>query len=272
MKISVVTPSFNQDKYIERTLLSVLNQKGDFDLEYIVMDWGSKDSTIDILDNVKSQVEKGEFQTNCNSISFSYISEKDKWQSDAINKGLKLATGDILTYLNSDDTYEAWCLQQVADKLWQSDAKWNYGKCKIVDQNDKEIRKWITSYKNFLSRKYSYSKLLSENFISQMTVFWKREAMEEVGYFDKDEHLCMDYEYWLRLGSKYSPLYIDEHLANFRFYTDSKSGSSFSQQFKDELRNAKKYADGKYKLALFVHKFNYYKIVVIYKIMAFLGI
>ncbi len=272
MKISVITPSFNQGKYIERTLLSVLSQEGDFDLEYIVMDGGSTDQTTKILKTIQNKLDKGDLATYCNSVSFSYISEKDKWQSDAINKGLKLATGDILTYLNSDDTYEVWCLQQVATQLWKSDAKWSYGKCKIIDQNDREIRKWITVYKNFLSRKYSYAKLLSENFISQMTVFWKRDIMEEVGYFDENEHLCMDYEYWLRLGKKDRPLYIDQHLANFRFYTDSKSGSSFSQQFKDELRNAKKYADGKYKFALFVHKFNYYKITIIYKVMAFLRI
>ena len=78
MKISVVTPSYNQDKYIQRTLLSVLSQKGDFDLEYIVMDGGSQDNTVNILEDMKSKLQNGKFAKNCNSISFSYISEKDK--------------------------------------------------------------------------------------------------------------------------------------------------------------------------------------------------
>jgi hypothetical protein len=95
---------------------------------------------------------------------------------------------------------------------------------------------------------------LTENFISQMTVFRTREAFIEVGFFDEDEHLCMDYEYWLRLGKKYTPAYIDEYLANFRFYTTSKSGSFYTKQFSDQFRLANKYSGGEWKTALFVHR------------------
>jgi len=79
----------------------------------------------------------------------------------------------------------------------------------------------------------------------------------------------MDYEYWLRIGEKYNPTYIDAYIANFRLYHTSKSGSRFKMQFQDELRLATKYARGKYGISLFIHKFNYYKITLIYKILQF---
>ena len=264
MKISVVTPSYNQDEFIERTILSVINQKWDFEIEYFVMDWWSKDWTVEILKKYEKELAWNK------RITFKRVSEKDKGQSDAINKWLKQATWDILTYLNSDDTLEEWALQLVVDNLGKSNKKWSYGKCRIIDKKDKEIREWITLYKNLLWRNFSYSKLLSENFISQMTVFWKKEVVEKCGYFDENEHLCMDYEYWLRIWEKYEPLYIPEYIANFRFYHTSKSWAHFDKQFKDELRLAEKYARWKYKLSLLVHKFNYYKITWIYKVLSFI--
>ena len=264
MRITVVTPSYDQAEYIERTIDSVINQKWDYEIQYIIMDRWSTDATVDILKEYEKKLKWDK------RISFKRVSEKDKWQSDAINKWLRIATWDIVTYLNSDDTLADWALQKVVDKLGKSNKKWSYGKCRIIDKEDKEIRKYITWYKNFLWRKYSYAKLLSENFISQMTVFWKREVMEEIGYFDENEHLCMDYEYWLRIWEQFDPLYIPEYIANFRFYQTSKSWAHFDNQFKDELRLAEKYARWKYKWSLLVHKFNYYKITWIYKVLSFI--
>lgn len=265
MKFSIVTPSYNQDEFIERTINSVISQKWDFDIEYIVMDGWSIDWTIEILKDYEKKLEWND------RINFIWKSEKDKWQSDAINKWLKMSTWDIITFLNSDDTLEPWALQLVADRLWKSDKNWSYWKCRIINKEDKEIRKRITLYKNILWRKYSYSKLLTENFISQMTVFWKREVMEKCWYIDEDEHLCMDYEYRLRIWEYFfEPLYIPEYIANFRFYQTSKSWAQFNKQFKDELRLAEKYARWKYKWSLLVHKFNYYKITWIYKVLSFI--
>lgn len=268
MKISIVTPSYNHAEFRERTLMSVLTQAWDFDLEYIVMDGWSTDGSQDILARIQKEVEEWTFPKACRSISFSRVSEKDKGQSDAINKWLKLVTGDIVTYINSDDTYLPWALQHVCNSLWKSDAQRCYGKCKIIDRYDNEIRKPITRYKNIAGKKYSYWKLLAENFISQMTVFWKKEAMHEIGLFNVDEHLCMDYEYRVRLGKRRDPVYIDAYIANFRFYHTSKSGSRFTQQFADELRIAKEYAWGKYRWSIFLHKLNYYKICTAYKILS----
>jgi len=249
MKISIITPSYNQAEFIERTIQSVLAQNYP-DLEYIVMDGGSTDGTVEILKKYSDHII--------------WKSEKDRGQSDAINKGLKIATGDIVAYINSDDTYEPETLQKVADYFKKNqDAKWAYGKCKIINEIDQEIRKPITWYKNLLLKNYSYSKLLSENFISQPAVFWKREIHAELGFLNENEYYCMDYEFWLRMGKLYSAGLIDDYLANFRYYSTSKSGGVNKKQFQDELRLAKKFGAG-HPLSIFLHKINYYKITIIY--------
>lgn len=256
MKFSIITPSYNQANYIERTIQSVLSQSHK-DVEYVVMDGGSTDGTVKILEKYSDRI--------------TWTSEKDNGQSDAINKGLKRATGDIVAYLNSDDTYEPDALEKVNAYFEKNpDTKWVYGKCKIIDQDDREIRKWITTYKNLLLANYSYKKLLTENFISQPATFWKRELHEELGYFNEKEHLCMDYEFWLRLGKKYDADVIPHYLANFRYYTESKSGSQSTQQFKDQYRLAKQYGS-KYPASLFLHKINYYKITTIYRFLSLIN-
>lgn len=252
-KISIVTPSYNQAQFIERTIQSILDQ--DYpNLEYIVMDGGSTDGTVDILKKYSDQIK--------------WKSEKDGGQSEAINKGLRMATGDIVAFLNSDDTYEPGAFIKVAEFFENHpDIKWAYGKCKIVNENDVEIRKPITWYKNLLLRRYTYRKLLTENFISQPATFWRREIHKDIGYINEQEHFTMDYEFWLRIGKKYPAGVINDYLANFRMYDTSKSGSLSNPQFKDELRIAKSFSDGA-QLPIFLHKINYFKIVWTYKLMA----
>ena len=220
------------------------------------MDGGSTDGTVEILKKYSDKII--------------WKSEKDNGQSDAINKGLRQATGDIVAYLNSDDTYEPGALQKVADFFEQNpDKLWAYGKCKIINEKDKEIRQPITVYKNWLLRNYSYPQLLSENFISQPATFWKREIHAKLGFFNKMEHYCLDYEFWLRIGKNHPAGVIDSYLANFRYYATSKSGGVNKKQFQDELRLAKKFG-ADHPLAIFLHQFNYYKIVFIYKLLDFI--
>ncbi|HPN54843.1 MAG TPA: glycosyltransferase family 2 protein [Candidatus Moranbacteria bacterium] len=255
MKISIITPSYNQARFIERTIKSVLDQNYP-DLEYIIMDGGSTDGTVEILQKYSDKI--------------TWKSEKDNGQSDAINKGLKMATGDIVAYLNSDDTYETGSLQKVVDFFENNkEAKWVTGKCKIINEKDEEIRKPITFYKNLFLKNFSYSKLLSENFISQPATFWKRELLNEIGYLNEEEHFCMDYEYWLRIGQKYPAGIIGAYLANFRYHTQSKSGSVNKKQFQNELRIAKKHASN-HPLSIFLHYLNYWKITTIYQILRML--
>ncbi|EKD75935.1 MAG: glycosyl transferase family 2 [uncultured bacterium] len=232
LRISVVTPSYNQASFIERTLRSVVEQTGDFLLEYIIVDGGSTDNSQAIIERYAKQDARIRF-----------ICEPDSGQSDAINKGLRLATGDIVAFLNSDDIYYPGALQAVANEFTKHpERQWLYGLCRIINEDDKEIRRLITFYKEVLGWGYSYSKLLIVNFISQPATFWRRSCLDKFGYFNEAEHLVMDYDYWCRLGRQSKPIHCQKYLAGFRYYQASKSGKNFMQQFTDEYRIAQKYS------------------------------
>jgi glycosyltransferase involved in cell wall biosynthesis len=262
IKISIITPSFNHARFLPRTLDSVRSQQhvadGRFELEHIVVDGGSTDGTIELLRACGPEV--------C------WISEPDDGQADALNKGLALATGDIFGYLNSDDVYEPGAIAAVVDVLSAEPAtQWVYGRVRIIDENDQEIRRWITRYKDRRMRKFSYEKLLAENWISQMGVFWRRVAGEEVGSFRAELHYCMDYDYWLRLGARWPARFIDQRLGAFRWYRASKSGAGYLQQFREELEVARRQAAGLYRLSILVHRLNRAKIVTAYYLLRLLG-
>lgn len=254
LKISVIMPSLNQASFLRTAIDSIQSQQGDFDLEHIVVDGGSTDESVEILKSYGSRLK--------------WVSEVDDGQSDALNKGLAMATGDVIAWLNSDDLYEPGAFAAVAGLFEaEPETQWLYGKVRIIDGDGVEIRRWITRYKNLRMRRYRFSKHLVENWISQMGVFWRRSAWEKVGSFRVDLHYSMDYDYWLRLGACWPGRFVDQYLAAFRWYGDSKSGSGFSVQFREEYEVAKAIAAGKYPWAIFKHWLNIKKIVGVYRLM-----
>jgi hypothetical protein len=174
-------------------------------------------------------------------------------------------------WLNSDDTYEPGALQLVVDVFRAEEAtQWVYGKVRIIDENDREIRRWVTAYKNMRMRSFSYAKLLRENWISQMGVFWRRSAFEAVGPFSEELQLAMDYDYWLRLARKWPGRFIDEDLADFRWYSSSKSGSRFRDQFAEELRVAMHHAGAEHRWSLAIHRLYVARTVGVYQLLRLL--
>src|SRR4030065_1321205 len=115
--VSVVTPSYNQGRYIEETIKSVLSQEGDFRIEYLVMDGGSSDNSVEVIKKYDRLLKEGRWPVKSLGITYSWVSEKDKGQSDAINKGFRQATGDYIAWLNSDDTYEPEAIRKAIDYL-----------------------------------------------------------------------------------------------------------------------------------------------------------
>jgi glycosyltransferase involved in cell wall biosynthesis len=105
MRFTIVTPAFNSELHIVETIESVLSQKGDFEIEYILADGGSSDTTVSIFKDYQSRVERGEYPIQCNRIHMRSFSEKDRGMYDAIDKGLKLGTGELQAWINSDDYY-----------------------------------------------------------------------------------------------------------------------------------------------------------------------
>lgn len=158
-------------------------------------------------------------------------------------------------WLNSDDMFEPGALQSVIDVFRaEKTVQWVYGKVRIIDEHDHEIRRWVTAYKNRRMRNFSYTRLLKENWISQMGVFWRRSALDATGPFSEELHLAMDYDYWLRLARQWPGRFINEDLADFRWYASSKSGSRFRDQFAEELQVASRHAGGEYRWSLIMHR------------------
>jgi glycosyltransferase involved in cell wall biosynthesis len=229
LKISIVTPSLNQGAFVERTVRSVLDQEGDFELEYLVYDGGSTDGTLDALRPYERRLR--------------LVVEPDRGQADAVNKGLRAATGDVVGWLNSDDLLYPGALARVAEAFRRRPERvWLHGRCEIVDEHDRPIRRWVSAYKDFRCRRFSRRSLLVENYVSQMTVFWRRSAMERIGYLDDSMRYSFDYEYWLRLSALGDPVYVPERTAAFRWYAASKSGASFERQFQEDAEAFRRHA------------------------------
>jgi len=253
MRISIVTPSYNQAHFIERTIESVLEQRGDFELEYLVMDGGSTDGALEILERYSDRLQ--------------YFSEKDQGPTDAIAKGFRAATGDVIGWLNSDDLYCDGALQRVTEAFAAAPAaRWLCGKCRIINSEGRECRKAITCYKNWWLRRYSLRKLLIVNFISQPAVFFRRELIQEIGAPDRECEIAFDYAYWMRIATRHDPLIVDEYLACFRAHQESLSGANTVQQFREECKLAVKYNPG---LALVkpLHTLHCWAIVAAYRLM-----
>lgn len=238
-KISIITPSLNQAGFIEQTIQSVLSQ-GYPKLEYIVMDGGSTDHTLEILRQYDNQLI--------------WNSEKDRGQSHALNKGLALSTGEIIGFINSDDCLEPGALLKVGDFFaTHTEADWLTGKCRTVDEQGYEIRKIVTYYKNILLMFKSYKILLVVDYISQPATFWRKKIIDEIGNFDESNHYTMDYEYWLRIGSQYKLYAHKDYLACFRVHSASKSFSSANEQFEQfdsQLAIASRYTSSRVLLGL----------------------
>lgn len=218
LRISLVTPSFNQGPFLRRTIDSVLSQRGDFDLEYRVLDGASTDETLDILCSYGDRV--------------SWTSERDGGQIEAINKGLRAATGDVVGWLNSDDVLQPGALARVARAFEEHRrVEWVHGRCVIIDEHDREIRRWMSQYKHYLCKRHTFRKLLlGENYISQMTAFWRRSVHDEIGFLDPRHDLSFDYDFFLRLAKRGDPMYLEDAIASFRWYVASKSGGGFMRQ------------------------------------------
>jgi glycosyltransferase involved in cell wall biosynthesis len=223
--ISVVTPSFQQARYVERTLRSVLEQ-GYPRLEYWVIDGGSTDGTVEILERYRRLYPD----------TLHYVSEPDGGQAAAVNKGLARARGEILGWLNSDDTYEAGSLAAIARAfLEHPDCDVVYGKARLVSEHDEPLAPYPTL------PEFDWHTLIHQCFLCQPTVFFRRAVLEHGYRLDEALHLCLDYDFWIRLGRRFKFRFLDRHLANSRIYPTNKTLGQRSRVFEEAFRVLKRH-------------------------------
>lgn len=208
MKVSIVTPSYNQGQFIERTLQSVASQTApDFEIEHVVFDGGSTDNTVDILKHFSPPVR--------------WVSKKDKGQTDAVNQGIRTTNGEIIGWLNSDDIYYPGAIARVVTYFSaHPEVDVVYG---MADHIDLEGQ----AFEVYPSEPWDFDRLKEACFICQPALFFRRRVVEQHGLLDETLNYCMDYEYWLRLGKAEMQFdYLEEKLAGSRLYADNKTLSA----------------------------------------------
>lgn len=219
-KVTVVTPSFNQGEFIKATIESVLNQTYD-NIEYIVMDGGSTDQTVDILRSYGDRII--------------WRSEKDGGQADAVNKGIRIAHGEIIGWLNSDDTYYPNAIEQAVKALQEHpEVDMIYGEGCYIDREGNETELYAT-------RLFDHESLAKECVICQPAAFFTKEIVERVGLLRADLQLCMDYELWMRISQQGKIMYVPYVLATSRMYEDNKTLSRRNEVYREVCRELKRH-------------------------------
>lgn len=204
MLVSIVTPSYNQAPYLEETIRSVLAQ--DYpQIEYGIVDGGSTDGTLELIKKYEGQLAW-------------WVSEKDKGQTDAINKGFARAQGDVLAWLNSDDTYQPGAVAAAVEYLQKHpEVGMVYGDCNFINEAGRVIGKFNSAQTSYRLLRQGYAH------IPQQTMFFRTELWRQVGPLDPSFYFAMDYDLWTRLAARTEIKYVPQTWANFRLHTSGKT-------------------------------------------------
>ena len=224
-KISVVIPSYNKVKFINKTLKSIFDQNYP-NLEVVVQDGGSTDGTLEIIKKYPVILE----------------SKKDNGQLDALNKGFKKATGDILTFINADDCYAAGAFSNISHAYNKNPyALWFAGQGIVINKSDIEIAKPVTWYKNILLSLNSNRYLLITNYLIQPSIFFTNEAYQKYGPFTGTLDFVMEYEMWLKLAKISMPVVIHHVISKFRIENNTKTKRMFNKLLHEDKLIVKKF-------------------------------
>jgi glycosyltransferase involved in cell wall biosynthesis len=223
MLVSIITPSYNQGKYIEATIKSVLMQTYN-DVEYIIIDGGSNDNTLEILKSYEKKLY--------------WVSEPDRGQTHAINKGIKMSKGEIIGWLNSDDLYLPNAIEIVVNyfRIYH-EVGLIYGKCQNIDTNGV----FMKEYKHYEG--FNLNRLLNVNsgMLPQQSAFFRKQLVDKIGFLDEELNYGMDYDYWIRIAKFSKVLNINETLGQFRTHSDSKTCTNSLKMWKEVLMISRKH-------------------------------
>jgi glycosyltransferase involved in cell wall biosynthesis len=239
--VSIITPSFNQARYLEATIRSVLGQ--DYPrIEYIIVDGGSNDGSVAVIKKYQDKLVW-------------WVSEKDKGQTDAINKGFNRASGEILAWINSDDTYNPGAVAEAVKYLTaHPDVGLVYADCNFIDEEDRVIGKFNSAQTDLRRLREGYVH------IPQQTMFFRAKYWQELGPLDPSFYFAMDYDLWTRIAAHTSVKYLaGKTWANFRLHTSGKTVAADDRCWPEMLRVH--YRDGGSFFSVIVAKYYLRKII-----------
>ena len=217
LKVTIITPSFNQVDYLEATIQSVLAQTYP-NIEYFVIDGGSTDGSVDVIRAYQHELS-------------GWISEKDRGQTDAINKGFNMATGEIIAWLNSDDTYYPDAVEKaVAFLNSHPNVGLVYGDANYIDQQGQVIGRFPAAQTSLHQLRRGYVH------IPQQASFFRKALWDRVGPLDPDFYFAMDYDLWVRLAAVSEIRYVNQTWANFRLHQDAKTISADDRCWPEMLK------------------------------------
>jgi glycosyltransferase involved in cell wall biosynthesis len=248
-KISIIIPSYNKGLYVEQTLKSIFLQKYP-NLEVIIQDGGSTDGSLKIIKKYMKKYNK----------CIKFESKKDNGQLDAINIGLKKATGDIISFINADDIYLNNSFNNITRRyLKNRNCYWFCGRGIVIDKNNSEntsifYKFFIKPYKNLLLSINNYSILLCVNYLMQPSVFLNKSVLNKFGIFSGTNKFVTEYEMWLKLGKVEMPIVVKEYLSGFRMAGDNITANDHVELLQADHRIVKKYTNNI--IFLFLHRLN----------------
>ncbi len=222
-KVGIVIPSYNQGKYIERAITSVIANQKNTDIDIAVMDGGSKDETLDVIKRYEKYLK-------------AWCSEPDGGQAAAINKGIA-ALPDCRYYmwLNSDDIFEdEFAVKKMVEYAEKKGYEVCYGQSHFVDEKDE-----ITG--EYPVEEFDAAKLGHHCYLSQPSVMFSKRAYEKVGAINEDLQMCLDYEYWIRLAREYDFGFLREYIGATRMYGETKTATMQKRHLEEGIQILEKY-------------------------------
>lgn len=238
--VTIVTPSFNQARFIGATIESVLSQ--DYaNIEYIVMDGGSTDGTGGVVAPYSDRL--------------TFISEPDRGQADAINKGLQMANGSIVAYLNSDDLLLPGAVTAAVTALLEDpDLGAVYGEGYRIDADGNVIARFE------VTEEFNLWKLVNvSDYILQQTVFWRRSVFDTIGFFDLDLHYGLDWEMLMRTGKRFFMGYLPQFMGCLREYPEAKTSAGGAQRFREIAKILRRESSSRFPPAYFIYGLDTYE-------------
>ncbi|KAF0111856.1 MAG: putative glycosyltransferase [Chloroflexi bacterium] len=214
--VSIITPSYNQASFLEKTICSVLDQDYS-NIEYLVADGGSNDGSVEIIKKFSQRISW-------------WVSEKDSGQAEAINKGLKRARGDVIAWINSDDYYIPGAVSEAVQALIDHpEAGFVFGNVRVVDRHGKILN-------HITYGDWGFRELMSFYIIGQPAVFMRRNVLEKVGLLDSSYHYLLDHQLWLRLALTSGMKYIPRLWATAHYHEGCKNLAQAAEFGKEALR------------------------------------